>query len=617
MDSDEEDPVRLSKTKSDSTIKHPFFMAPAERAARHLNEQISASNALNRAIRDNLDLVSDEEKKHRSSLSFPSSSEPNGFFQKRTKVAPKIGFQSVKLKRISSSDPPPFPKEFQIIYEPRDHFECMLPVFLKSSDLQLKLIEIKEEEDEDVKKDSLPSLAKIMKETFSDINFTNLQNINTTLNTSSLDIASSSDKNIFSSMYSDIDVALNSNQPVLWVLIGPSGVGKTHLVESLTRSLNLRLITIDSTQSPRNAKTFETLQTTLTHSSTPRSFFSSNSNQQHVSILFDEVEIAFESDKGYWTGLSQFLQSPASQSVPIFITSNASIAFLESIIKFPEYVQFFSNFPRGDRRKVSINSDFIGRLHRIDTSIEYEHLALSTGYHDDQVNYYFSTIPNSIFDKESFDSSTTLIYEALRWDGLIRNVHLNKNFDAFAYAEAASCADLLLAVSDSFAFVKINLDPVDNLQSEFFADDAIVESSYSLHSNTLLFSSLPEAQMEIYQLETFFIARELVERTIFSFTASLLNKTTQQNQKVSIKDWKVLSQKVAKRFFQYTRSLRSAQTWSSELLRHIILIEKDNNLIGSSSSNLFPRNRGRRKRAYYRIDEELLNQVLKFDHEYE
>ena len=81
-----------SASKSASASVHPFFMAPAARAAARLSHQISESNALNRAIRINL--LSEDEDSSNSGCSGSSkcvdqgpSSSSSSFFQKRTKIS--------------------------------------------------------------------------------------------------------------------------------------------------------------------------------------------------------------------------------------------------------------------------------------------------------------------------------------------------------------------------------------------------------------------------------------------------------------------------------------------------------------------------------------------------
>lgn len=357
-------------------------MAPAERAAQRLSRHIQESNALNRAIQINL--VSEDDEEDNSKMSRSSST--NEFFQKRVKTTSvNSSNRFVNLKRISHSEPPPFPLEFQLHKAFHSPFEAK-----SSSSLIVKPIKpVLKSFNQNMSNSEFVPLSRLIKESYSEINMDSLKSLNDIICDRSIGI---SNNNMFTPIMNEIEVNLSSDQPILWIFTGSSGSGKTKLVENISDALDLRLITIDSTQSPRNSKTFETLQTTLSHS-TPRSFsqfFSTpeklqGKKKQKVAVLFDEVEIAFESDRGYWSALSTFLQSPTAKTVPIFITSNASIDFLETIIKLPDHFRF-TCIDGGDHRKLSINSDFISRLHRIDTSIEYEQLALITGYHDKPEN---------------------------------------------------------------------------------------------------------------------------------------------------------------------------------------------------------------------------------------
>lgn len=573
-------------------------MAPSERNSHRLSQHIQASNALNRAIQINL-LSEEEDDDNSKSVRLSKTS---GFFQKRVKTTSENGTsQAVKLKKIASSDAPPYPLEFQMYKTKYFPFEAELvspqiirpitPTVLASNQSFYN-------------HENVP-LAQLIKETYSELSFDGLRRLNNLISDRGIGI-SSPNRQIFTSILNDIEVTLSSDQPILWVFNGPPGTGKTYLAESIAEALGLRLITIDSTQGPRNSKTFDTLQTTLSHSA-PRSFsqfFSTPEKQakkqQKVAILFDEVEIAFESDRGFWSALSSFLQSPSAKTIPIFITSNVSIEFLETIIKFPDHFRhaFIGKY---DFRKFSNNYDFIKRLHRIDTSIEYEQLASTTGYY---------IKPDKIIDISGNDcdielgkvtDNVNLIDEALRWDGLLENIQTGStDIDAFSYAESASFADMLLSVEEPS--VKLNIDFADNLQSEFFAHDSSDISSIA--SNTLLYSSIPE--IYVHSQGTSSVARELLERTIHPFCNELKSQGgVVNNSENQIQHWKDLSKKLAARFFDYTKSLQCPHIWTSELSQHVVRIETENYLEAVS------RNRGRRKRAYYRyIGEELLNEVL-------
>jgi hypothetical protein len=583
------------------TLKHKFFMAPAERAAQHLSRHIQESNALNKAIQ--IDLVSEDDDDEDISKTARSSC-ANGFFQKRKRVKTTSrgnlnNNNSINLKKISYSEPPPYPLKFQLYKICQSPFEAK---YVSPSIIKPILPVFKSLNQNTWYHESVP-LALIIKESYSEISMESLTKLNNTICDRSIGI---SNKNLFTPILNEIEVSLNSDYPILWIFTGPPGSGKTKLVENISESLNLRLITIDSTQSPRNSKTFETLQTTLSHS-TPRSFsqfFSGTEKQQQkmkkekIAILFDEVEIAFESDRGYWSALSNFLQSPAAKAALIFITSNASIHFLQTIIKLPDHFRF-TFIGAGDYRKLSINSDFISRLHRIDTSIEYEQLALITGYHIKSEN------PDIMSDFDEIESSNDykcLIDEALRWNGILENIKVGSaDIDEFSYAESASLADILLSVTESS--VKINMDYSENLQSEFFTYET---NDLPIVSNSLLYSNIPEVCENIP--ETSAIARELLGRTIYPFVNSKQINIPDSNQKIEY--WKDLSKRLALRFFDYTKSLQCPQAWKLELLNHVISIENDNFI------ETFSRNRGRRKKAYYRyIGEELLNEILNLRHE--
>lgn len=569
-------------------------MAPAERVAARLSQHISESNALNRAIQINL-ISEDEDNVVQEENTVNGQIGSSTFFQKRAKLSSDSvkKFNGVRLKRISSSDPPPFPLKFQLSkvsiqsFEIPDNFSNRLfnnPVNCNPIDLSdsisgaQQIINLEDRKSE--------RLAKIMRETYSEIDIKGLKRLN-----SRIDLPSQAKRNLFTTIFNEVEVNLSSEQPILWVFTGPSGVGKTKMFESLAESLDLRLITIDSTQSPRNGKTFETLQTTLSHS-VPKSFSQffpteQKGTKQKVAILFDEVEIAFESDRGYWSALSSFLQSPVSRTVPIFITSNADTSFLESIIKFPDHVRFTS-IKEGDHRKLSINNDFIGRLHRIDTSLEYEHLAMSTGY--------FYTESESDMDTIGCDSSLVLINEALRWNGLIDTIStstddLDLTIDPFSYAEFASFSDILLSVKEDS--VKMNLDFHDNIDCEFFDDD---EAPTEI---TLLYSIIPEIYEEESVSGLSDIAKECIGMTIKKFTDEVREHVFDGNDS----HWIYLSKKLSRRFYDYTRSLHCLRTWSQEIASYVIFLEL-NNFESSSSSR-------RRKRAFYRyLGEELLNEIL-------
>lgn len=618
-DNNDDKPGRgTNSTHQKSAAKHPFFMAPAERVARQLSQQIEESNALNRAIQINL--ISEEEDS-----SCTEKNTGNGFFQKRAKVegsVNRVNFCSVKLKKIGfSTEPPPFPQSFQLIKEATAPFEARMI----DSRINKPIDPVIKQHDHEHKNKSehyrLP-LAKIIRDTCAEMDVKTLEHFNTLIRDRSLAGLYGNKRKFFQHMtlvLNDIEINLSSNQPVIWVFTGPPGVGKTSLVDLIVQKLDLRLVTVDSTNGPRNAKTFETLQTTLTHSA-PRSFsqfFCASAapenkhqkqqkqqtlqKQQKVALLFDEVEIAFENDRGYWSALSSFLNSSTCRSaVPIFITSNASQAFLETIIKFPEYTQFV-HIQDGDYRQVANNSDFINRLHCIDTSMEYEHFALSTGYHkivEEEVEEEEEEEDCSDNTLEEHVPTHLTIREALRWGDLIQNmtpisVH---NPDIFEYSETASLADLLLSVPDPSTSVKMNLDPVDNLQSEFFAFD-LGEHTLPTFPNTLLYSNLPEIYSEVERNDDSLrnIARELLERTInhnmYNHSVTSLDHHGQ---------WIDLSRRLSKRFFDYTRSLQSTATWASELTSHVALIENEHESC----------NRGRRKKAYYRyLGDDLLNDL--------
>lgn len=569
-------------------------MAPAERVARQLTQQIEESNALNRAIQINL--ISEDEADNSTTDTFKIDA--TGFFQKRAKLDGTIKSQStnsVKLKRIGYSDTPPFPKAFQLQKESTAAFEA------NSVDPRItkKLVPvIKQHQYHTLDRSSEP-LSKIIKDSCSEMDSNTLEHLNKIIGNRSLTGVASKKKyqqQVMALVMNEIELNLSTNQPVVWVFTGPPGVGKTSLVESITSKLDSRLLTIDSTNGPRNSKTFETLQTTLTHSA-PRSFSQffatpEANKKQKVAVLFDEVEIAFEGDRGFWSALSTFLNSPVSHAVPIFITSNASQTLLETIIKFPEYAQFiFIN--EGDHRNVSIDSDFISRLHCIDTSMEYEHFSLVTGYHLKN--------KNSVEDSNPFHREP-LICEALRWGNLLENVNTCDDSSCFEYSEASSLADILLSIPDpSIRCRKMNLDQIDNLQSEFFAFD--LGDWTPSFANSLLYSNLPE----IYEIEAEStaknIARELLERTI--------HPNPNNNSNVTDHSWWSLSKRVSKRFFDYTRSLQSTAIWASELTSHVRLIENENAEEGNVTNN-HRRARGRRKKAYYRyLGDELLNELTR------
>lgn len=565
-------------------------MAPAERAAQRLSRHIVESNALNRAIQINLVSEDDDEDTPKA----PRSSSTNGFFQKRVKTTSGNSCnRSINLKRISYSEPPPYPLEFQL------YKTCHYPFEAKyCSSLVVKPITpVVKSLNQNMSNPEFVPLARLIKESCSEMSLEDLKSLNNIICDRSIGI---SNKNMFTSIMNEIEVNLSSDQPILWIFTGSPGSGKTKLVENISEALDLRLITIDSTQSPRNSKTFETLQTTLSHS-TPRSFsqfFSTPEKQQgkkkqNVAVLFDEVEIAFESDRGYWSALSTFLQSPAAKTVPIFITSNASIDFLETIIKLPDHFRFTCT-GEDDHRKLSIDSDFIGRLHRIDTSIEYEQLALITGYHAKPENINVMSDEIEIGNSNDYKS---LINEALRWNGLLENIQVGStDINEFSYAESASLADIFLSVSETF--VKMNLDYSENLHSEFFTYET---NNIPIVSNSLLYSNIPEIYDNIP--ETSVIARDLLERTIYPFANNKQIHVPNSNHHIEY--WKGLSKRLALRFFDYTKSLQCPQTWMVELSNHVVSIESDNYI------ETFSRNRGRRKRAYYRyIGEELLNEIL-------
>ena len=569
-------------------------MAPAERAAARLSHQISESNALNRAIKINL-ISEDEDGVDTGGQEQAGSAT---FFQKRTKLSSDSvkKFNSIRLKRISSVDPPPFPLEFQLSALSVQGFQ--IPDFrnrLFNDSTNCTLINLPESKSKPFL--SVP-LAKLIKETCSEIDLKGLKSLNTRIN-----LPSQTESNSFYSILSEVEINLSTGQPILWGLTGPNGVGKTKFIELLTEKLDLRLIAIDSTQIPRNAKTFETLQTALSHSA-PKSvsqFFSnekkSTANKSKVALLFDEVEIAFESDRGYWTALSSFLQSSASKTVPIFITSNTEISFLESIIKFPDHVRFMS-IKGGDHRKLAINNDFIGRLHRIDSSLAYEHFVMHTGY--------FYT--ESDKDEDISNAGLGLINEALRWDELVDNVIYNTcdnvsnikltdsiAIDPFSYAEYASFSDLLLSIRDNP--VKMNLDIYDNLNCEFF--DEVGDS----FAGTLLYSIIPEVYENDFVPDLIDVAKECIGRTIKVFTDEL-SEDICNYPILGTSDiyWKELSKKLSRRFFDYTKSLQFHQTWSQEITSHVVFLELDN--YESSTSR-------RRKRAFYRyLGEDLMNEIL-------
>lgn len=555
-------------------------MAPAARAASNLSRKISDSNALNRAIQ--IDLISEDD------YDDEEGKEKKGeFFRKRTKTFSDLKkFNGVRLKNISSSDPPPFPKDFQLTkssfqpvnFEFTNRFASIEPILKgvnKDSSAKLK-----------------EGLAKVIRETYSEIDFKTLNGLFSV----NFEIPSVSKK--IKTIFNEIEVNLSSGQPILFLFTGLNGVGKTKLVESLTESLNLRLITIDSTQIPRNAKTFETLQTTLSHSNSEAkgNFFSKSSchvKRQKTAILFDEVEIAFETDRGYWSALSSFLNSSVARSVPIFITSNADISFIQSIIKLPDHFRF-SEIVNVDCRKINVNNDFIRRLHRIDTSIEYEHFAMMTGY------YYTERDLEMISDMPN--ASIGLITEALRWGHLIDEFkcelidEFKDESNPFSYAESASFSDLLLTVKEDDR-TKMNLDIRDNISCEFFDDD--------YDNSTLLYSSIPEIyETSIPILKD--IASECLGMTIKSFTDQIKcqgSTSTSIQTRDTSQNWKDLGKKLSRRFFDYTKSLQFHQTWSQEIASHVIFLESDNHQASVQSR--------RRRRAFYRyLGDELLNEIL-------
>lgn len=579
-------------------------MAPSERNAHRLAQHIQASNALNRAIQINL--VSEEEDE--DNLKPARLSRTSGFFQKRVKTTSENGTsQAVKLKKIASLDAPPFPLEFQLYKTRHLPFEAKLI----SSQITKPVAPTVATLNQSFSNHEIVPLAQLIKETYSELSFDGLRRLNNFIDDRGLGI-SPPNRQIFTSILNDIEVNLSSDQPILWIFTGLPGTGKTSLAESISEALDLRLITIDSTQGPRNSKTFDTLQTTLSHSA-PRSFsqfFSSSEKQtkkqqQKIAVLFDEVEIAFESDRGFWSALSSFLQSPSAKTIPIFVTSNASMKFLETIIKFPDYVRH-ACIGKYDHRKFSNNFDFIKRLHRIDTSIEYEQLAATTGYY---------ITPDKIIDISGNDcdielgkvnNNVNLIDEALRWDGLLENIHMGSTYiDSFSYAESASFADLLLSVKETD--VKFNMDFAENLQSEFFAHDST--DIPAIASNSLLYSSIPEIYTHCPGTSS--VAREILQKTIYSFSNELKPQGgAVNNSEQKIEHWKDLSRRLAGRFFDYTKSIQCSQIWTSELSQHVVGIETDNYL------EIVSRNRGRRKRAYYRyIGEELLHEVLNLVYE--
>ena len=645
-----------------ATVKHPFFMAPAERAAARLSHQISESNALNRAIRINLISEDEDGNSGGGENVLEETSVSVSFFQKRTKLSNEsessnVKFKGVKLKRISSSDPPPFPLEFQIPKVSIQPFQ--LPNYFKSlsSTCNINLVEggIKTR-NRNHSCLSIP-VPKLIKDAFSEMDSVMMKR--------ELFNKKCSNKRcneIFTEIVNEIEINSSSEQPFLWVLTGPSGVGKTKMIESIAERLNFRLITIDSSQIPRNWKTFETLQTAISHS-TPKSFsqfFSNEKKKQRIAILFDEVEIAFESDRGYWTALTSFLHSPITKNVPIFITSNTDESFLESIIKFPDHVKF-TEINGIDVRKLSINNDFINRLHRIDTSLEYEQLVMTTGYYyTEDAN---KTLYNAASDTGSDVLSVNLVREVLRWkelniDNIMDNGDIMDNseimdimdngdtmyngsipditnttgisditntIDPFSYAEYASFSDLLISIKDNP--VKMNLDYHDNtINCELFDfDNVFGGTEMTFTDNTLLYSIIPEICGNDHVPGLIEIVKECIGRTIKAFINEIqiddrdidrdistytdrdisTCTDTDPSHTINIKDhhyWKNLSKRLSRRFFDYTKSLQFHHNWSREITSHVIFLEL-NNFEASQSR--------RRKRAFYRyLGDELLNEIL-------
>jgi hypothetical protein len=190
---------------------------------------------------------------------------------------------------------------------------------------------------------------------------------------------------------------LVEERAVVFLLIGPSGCGKTQLAHDLALAHKHTVIELN-TLGVRSGRSFEPVLTALAHQSSgtvgSRSrFFQKTQTQTQQEqepgrflVLVDEVDVVFEEERGFWSGLNVFLAASRPKT-PVIITANSPVGYLAERLglRFPETAMVFE-WPVGaiDWRREGLQSHVVRLSHSLDTTFDCAYLGLQ----DERIRWY-------------------------------------------------------------------------------------------------------------------------------------------------------------------------------------------------------------------------------------